>query len=742
MVAELKWYYALKKSTLEGARELLILLPKVVFVHALAMIMDVVKFLSFLKKIILKKIIFIPFIMMLFLFFYYTFLISGKPDRKVFEEKLLPSFYYDVGIVIRDQEGRLAGSMAQPQSFNEHPSLFLEKTPDFFWSLMKEQYDPHLDFDNNATSFLNGAWQNPRYFNGMDAFAPFVESMDVLSRMLWEQEFSVRSNPTLTQQLVTAFSLKHLPKVADNRERLGLSKTFYHQLKKDGGVNFKRWLLSEKSLFFVEGKGFGFRDAAEIFFGKEVLKLTELEQIILLAMYKKPYRIDRSLKVQNQQWESIKEEATKIVDASALISNSFYMKSQISKLKQPKIPYFPDTLMEVVGKITPQNQEAFTTLPSRSQALLGSTKEIVSQELDTLSQDYNINPKSKIITNVSINFYLNDNFYFNRYMNRSLEHLNLSSAWISVVNDKGEFVRIFQKNSSYKNPPEIGNVAKLFTGILFANRGDKYYTKYCNKRIDDMPSLGGTKQCRGNSWVDARRLFATDSLLPLYDGFTKYQVKDKQGEKSHYTPIYMKELEVLYRNLSLRTLQNNEPREDLGLGKLQMSPLDFQVSLHKITQLLYQDNSNFFDAKLIKAFEYHDINNTHIESPIKTFSLHSPTAISPMFQKFFNKEKKITLKTLFKTPIYKSYGTLQWMRNYVNVKFLFAQESHINGTHWLVGGFKKSGKFYSFVIHVEDPALSKTSINQAIQQMLELTLKSLNNPAKMKHQYMKMIYDD
>ncbi|CAA6800802.1 MAG: Unknown protein [uncultured Sulfurovum sp.] len=742
MVAELKWYYALKKSTLEGYKELLILLPKVVFVYALAMIMDVFKFLSFLKKMLLKKIVFIPFLVMLFLFFYYTFLISGKPDSKTFEDKLLPNFYYDVGIVIRDQEGRLAGSIAQPQSFNEHPSLFLEQTPDFFWSLMKEQYDPHLDFDNNATSFLNGVWQNPRYFNGMDAFAPFVESMDVVSRLLWEQEFSVRPNPTLTQQLVTAFSIKHLAKVSDNRERLGLSKTFYHQLKKDEGANFKRWLLSEKSFFFAEGKGFGFRDASEIFFGKEVLKLTEIEQIILLAMYKKTYRIDRSLKVQKEQWARIKEEAIKIVNASELISNSFYMKSQISKLTQPKIPYFPDTLMEVVGKITAQNQEAFTTLPSRSKALLGSTKEIIGQELDTLSQDYNINAKSKIITNVNINFYLNDNFYFNRYMERASENLNLSSAWVSVVNDKGEFLRIFQKNSSYQNPPEIGNLAKLFTGILFANRGDKYYTKYCNKRIDTMPSLGGTKQCRGNSWVDARRLFAGGSLLPLYDGFTKYKVKDTKGEQSHYTPIYMKEIEILYRNLALRTLQNNEPREDLGLGKLQMSPLDFQVSLHKITQLLYQNNTNFFDAKLIKDFDYHDINNTHIESPIKNFSLHSPTALSPAFQKFFEKEKKITLKTLFKTPIYKQYGTLKWMRNYIKVKFLFAQESHINGTHWLVGGFKKSGKFYSFVIHLEDPSLSKKSIKKSIQQMLELTLKSLNKPEQMKHEYMKMIYDD
>ena len=742
MIKELKWYYKLKKESFQGLRELVVLFPKIVFVYTLTVGMDMFTMLIFLKNMILKKIVLIPFSLMSLLFIYYLFLVGGEPDKKIFEEKLFPLFYYDTAIEIRDQEGRLAGSIGQPQSFSKNPSLFLEKTPSFLWSLLREKYDPNLDFENNATSLYTAIGTNFHYYNGVDLFTPFVASKELVVNAIWNQDLNIKFQKTLTEQLVVTFLRKHQTKMSKKESSFKLSKTFYHLLKKDKGANFKRWLLSEKSFFYSEGKGYGLRDTAEIFFGKRVELLNEVEQVMLVAMYAHPYDTDTSLKSQQKQWQELKHEAIALVKESELVNNTFLLTSRISKLSQPKIPYFPDSLMEVVGKITTQNQEAFSTLPSRSRELLGSTKEIIGQELDTFFQRYGINPKTKIITRANINFHLNDNFYFNRYLAKASENLKLENTWVSVVNEKGEFVRISQKNSSYTTPPKIGNLGKIFTALLFVDRGDKYYTKYCNKRIEEMKSLGGEKQCRDWAWVESRRLFASNNLLPLYDGFTKYKEKNRQGNASHYTPIYLKRIEILYRNLELQTLQNNEPREDLGLGKLQMSPLDFQVALHKTGQLLYHPQQIFYDAKLINNFDYHEIEDSHISSTVKNFSLHSPTAISPSFQEFFSKDKRITLKTILKTPIYKSYGKLQWMRNYLHIKFEFAQESHIDGTHWLVGVFKKSGHYYTFVIHIEEKSLSSYHVKKAMQQILELTLKSINKPSQMKHEYMKMIYGD
>jgi hypothetical protein len=744
MIKEIKWNLSLRKRDLQGLKDVTLTLSRTLLIHALIISSDMMRFFEFLKSMMGKKLIFIPLLIMLILLSYYLSLINGKPDEELFKEKIFPHFYYDTAIEIRDQEDRLAGTMAQPQSLVKNPSLFVKEVPSFFWSLLQEKYDPHLNFESNATRFHEALFENPRYYNGIDIAEPFIESKDLLWRAITKQDFSVHPNPTLTQQLIKTFLKKHpLPERKNNIERLKLAKTFFHHLKANNGANFKAWLLAEHTFFYLGANGYGFRDCAEIFFGKESDELSEAQQAILLAMYAHPYHLHLSLKEQKRVWNQIKSEAIKLVDASEIVPNQYAISSQISKMPQPKLPYFPDVLMEVVGQITPNNQENFSSLPTRSDTLLSSAKGVVSQELDKLFQTYSISPQSRLVTKVGINFYLNDNFYFNHYIKAELEAFNLESSWVSVVNEEGQFIRLYQKNSTFQKPPQIGNLGKIFTALLFADRGDKYYSKYCQKEAkDELPFEQGYSKCRQNAWVDARRLFASKRMLPLYDGFIKYRQQDRRGDNIYYTPIYMKKIEALYQNLALISLQNNEPRVDLGAGKLQMTPLDIQVALHKITQLLYNPNRRFYGAKLIKSFNYHPIEKSVIAPQAKAFSLDSPEQISPTFQKFFTKEKRIALQTIFKTPIYKSYGSLQWLRNYVTVKFVFAQESHQNGVHWLVGVFKKSGKYYSFTIHIKDKKLSKYEIRQSMQKILESTIKSISKPQKMKFEYMKGVFKD
>ncbi len=742
MIKELQWYYQVKKSNLEGYKELVILFPKVFLTYTMAIGMDIMKLVTFIKSIFLQRIIFLPLVILLFLLSYYLFIVAGKPDSKYFKEKVFPSFYYGSAIEIRDQKGRLTGSMAHPQNFTANPSLFIEDTPDFFWSLIKERYDTTLDFNNSATSFPEALFQNPFYFNGVDILEPFIESKNLVVRAVSEGDLSIKSNPTLTQQLVTAYLKRYQVEPLNNIEKLGQNKTFYHKLRNDNGANFKRWLFTQRSLFFIENRGYGLRDTSEIFFGKSLDRLTFAQEAILASMYAYPYQLDSSETEQLQQWKQIKKEAIRMVENSNATQERYRIVSRIEKFSKPKLPYFPDSLMELVGKITPENQEAFMTLPTRSQKLLGTTKAVISEELNMLFRRYSITPETKLVTKTHINFQLSDNFYFNRYMNKVLENENLPNIWISIVNERGEFIRLYQQNSTYQSIPPIGNLGKVFTALLFADRGDKYYTTYCNKSIEEEYYEKGNSRCQESAWVNALQLFSKPIQLPLYDGFVKYRQNGKQGIQTHYTPIYTNKIEILYQNLKLQTLQNNEPHQDLGLGKLQMTPLEFHVSLHKVTQLLYRPKSIFYDAKLIKAFDYHDINNSQVQNPLKHLSLHTPSAISNDFKKFFTPEKRVTLKTLLKAPIYRRYGTLKWMKNYIGIKFEFAQESHMNNVHWLTGAFKKSGKYYSFVIQLQNKELSKHEINRIIQKSLESTLQSINNPHKMKYQYMKHVFGD
>jgi len=744
MINEIKWFFSLKKLDPKSIKEGSSFIFKMLIVHSIILISDITKFIQFLGETITKKLIFIPLTIMLSLFGFYLFLISGDPDRELFKEKLLPKFYYDTAIEIRDQENRLAGTTRQPQSLVKNPSLFTPNPPPLFWSLLKEKYDPYLDFDSNATTSYQALFENPRYYNGIDILTPISESKKLIVHLLKEQDLSLSPNLTLTQQLINNFLGKHpLPQIDDNMDRLKLAKSFFHQLKSNKGSDFKAWLLSEKSFFFMEKRGYGLRDCAEIFFGKSIDSLSEAQQVILVAMYAHPYQLHLSQKEKNRSWKRIKEEAIAIIKNSNIIKKQYNLISIIKKMPLPKLPFFPDSLMEVVGQITPRNQESFSSLPTRSDALLGSTKDVIGQELDKLFQTYSVSPQNRLVTKVNINFHLKDNFYFNHYLKNRLESLNLSTVWVSVVNESGEFMRIYQENSNYQTPPKIDNLGKIFSSLLFADRGDKYYTQYCNKRAkDEIPLERGFSKCRESAWIDARRVFASKSMLPQYDGFVKYKQKDKKGNSIHYTPIYMKKIEALYNNLSLIPLQNNEPRVDLGAGKLQMTPLDVQVSLHKITQLLYNPSKLFYGAKLIKSLSYQNINKGVIDPNPKLFSLDSPEQVSPIFKNFFSKKKRVTIQTIFKSPIYQKFGSLQWLRNYLNIKFIFAQESHKDGVHWLVGVFKKSGKYYSFTIHIKNKTLSSYEIKKSIKKILESTVESINKPQKMKFEYMKRVFKD
>ena len=742
--SELRWNFYLREYTVEQFKKVTYSIGDFFMVYLIMFTADLWRVLKISREVLSKKLILIPLFILLALFAYYVSIINGKPNKALFEKEYFPKFYYHTAIEIRDLQDRLAGSMAQPQSLTTHPSLFVANTPKFFWDLLQEQYDPSLNFDDNATSFSEALMENPFYYNGIDITSPLKESKELMVNMLAKQNLKVELSPTLTEQLTRSRLVQKAGgDKKSNIERLKLAKTFFHSLKANGGMNFKAWLLSTRPFFLVGDKGYGFKDCAEIFFGRKPEDLSMEQQAIMVALYRYPYQLNLSLKEQQASWKKIKAEAISLVNGSEVSDHHYALVSKIEKMPLPKLPYFPDVLMEVVGKITPQNQAYFSTLPLRSKRLLNSIKEVVNQELDKLFQSYSISPKSRLVSQIGINFLIAPNYYFNHHLNKELDASKLSIFWVSIVNEKGEFVRLYQKNSAYQTPPQIGNLGKIFSLLLFANRGDKYYTKYCNKSAsDEIVQERGYAKCSSATWVDARRLFSSSKMLPLYDGFVKYRQRTNRGDSVFYTPIYMKSIEALYQNLALVPLQNNEPRVDLGAGKLQMTPLDMQVALHKMTQLIYRPNKVFYGAKLIKSFDYHSIKEGVVLPEVKHYSLESPEQVSPTFQAFFTKEKRITLQTLLKAPISQSYGALQWLKNYRNIQFVFAQESHENGVHWLVGAFKKGGKYYSFTLHVKEDKASKYAVMQEMKKILEKTMQSMNSPQKMKYDYMKQVFRD
>jgi len=733
---EVEWHFIMKRRLFAGFKELITIVPKIIGIYGLSIFIKMTRWWDFSKSIITQKIISIPLIVMGVLYGYYLYVVSGDANQKLFENRLLPFFYYDTAIEIIDKENRLAGTISQPNSFTANPSLIVNKAPKIFWKILIEKYDPKLDLNKSTSSFSNF------YLNGIDIIEPFRNTKDVLIDTLWEQKISIKSQKTLTQQLVDIFTKKYYQEKLSNIEKLELCREFYQPLTKNGGINFKRWLFGLKGFFYIDNIGYGLKDTSLIFFGKDLERLTPAEQTILASLYLHPFRLDSSPRVIEKQWKYIKREAIALIEESSIV-NRYIISKQIEKSPRPKLPYLPDRLMEVVGKITQKNREAFTSMPNRSKELLQTTREVIAQELDVLYKKYGINNKTKLVTKSYINFHLDDNFYFNKYMEEKINSNYIDNFWISIVNEKGEFVRLYQKNDTKNTPPQpIGNIDKVFTSILFTNRGDRYYTLYCNKSNENYPRERGNKRCNNRAWISALMAFAQTRQLPIYDGFIKYREISSRSDKIYYTPIYKRDIELLYKNLNLQKRYETDAYKDLGLGALKMTPLALQGAIHKVTQLIYRPNRPFYNAQLINKFDYYDINKSNITRKLKTVSLHSPSAISQTFRGFFTTQNRITMKTLLKAPIYRDFGTLQWLKNYIDLNFLFAQESHVEDNHWLVGLFQKDGKNYSFTIHLQDDELSSSKVKRFIKNILEVTLKSVNNPHQMKYQYMKNVFRD
>jgi hypothetical protein len=171
-----------------------------------------------------------------------------------------------------------------------------------------------------------------------------------------------------------------------------------------------------------------------------------------------------------------------------------------------------------------------------------------------------------------------------------------------------------------------------------------------------------------------------------------------------------------------------------------MTPLEFQVSLHKVIQMLYRPNAKAYDAKLIKSLAYHNIKHSNVEDKRIELSFDSPLIISKEFKAFFKRDKRITMQTLLKAPIYQIYGSLRWMRNYRNIKFKLAQESHLYNEHWLMGAFSRLGKYYSFVIYIGDDNLSKAQAKRKMQSVMELLIISINKANEIRHSYMENVF--
>ena len=655
----------------------------------------------------------------------YLYAIVGEPDQHKWKKQIIPMHIERIATKVRDVEGDVVGILANPNLKQSTKStLYINHIPSLYWEILKDREETYLDFDNKETGFW-GIINNPRSFNGVD---PIGVPKSIL--------LELRGGSSLTQQLVKNFygqdyfntltSSYYLNTIIRKWTELNEAKTFYHNLRANDGEEFKRWVSMYSPPLVSNGTVYGLESVSAVIFGKKPQDLAEYEQVLLSQMHKIPYYFS----------EGVYEERCRLIKHESKLDINRYFADDQAKQNQlnqqidgwvcPKHPQVPLDFYDILHSF---NKNVAGNLSTRVWKLAGSSMVLLRDELKAYKEKF---PKH-LITETGMTIDTSKNFAFKKGITHALSSIETrlgqrlfvdldgnityeerpqANIWISVVNAKGEIVRIYQRGNVHDRR-RIGSISKIFEAIALGHRGDKWNYLYCNEYFKGLGNAdgdtGGTCNNQGASAISAKEVFGKSKNLPLKSAFDKYYIRDTKGVTLIHKPINSLMLNQLHTEFGLhRDNLDGDMEYEFSFGLINSTPLNIQKSMHMLSTLLYPTES-YRDVHIIKSLQYKTIDDeTFHDGGVKRDMYASKLSASLVL--LFDANTKEYMRTVLKAPISHPGGTLRSFRSIKGYKTLFIK-SGTSGTQkdgedatqnkWVAGAVKVNGKNYSFVIMVD-----------------------------------------
>ena len=599
-----------------------------------------------------------------------------------------------------------------------------------------------------------GIWNDPRSFNGIDAIG-------IPSAILHK-----RGGSSLSQQLVKNFygqdyfrkqtSFHSVNTLLRKWQELNEAKKIFHNLRANDGEEFKRWVAMYSPSLVSAGSVYGIESVAAMVFGKKPKNLSESEQVLLSNMYKYTHYFNgkahdnKCKKIKNRSKIDIKTyfegDQNKIRELTQNIENW-------TCTDKPRVPLaFYKNMLEkgTKGRLIIGNPHI------RIWGWAGTSASILRFETDAYKEKH----PNHLITEAKMTVDVPKNITFKKGVDQafikvenslgSRLYVNLdddttsnkdqANIWVSVVNEDGEIKYIYKRgNTSYKR--RIGSVSKIFEAIALGNRGDEwnyYYNESFKGLHNSDGNTGGECQDNSNNNIySARKAFGASKNLPMRSAFDKYIVKNKTGIKIIEDKIDDKKLQEIYSSFNLIRDNNATLKYELSFGLTNSTPFNLQKSIHKLTHLLYDNDSAYKEAHITKSLKYKVIKDETLINGKKNSSLHSKN-INQTTREMFDTSTKIYMKTVLKSALNpKLNGTLKSFNNITGFETLFMKsgttDKDVNGetltqSKWVVGAIKVKGKAYSFVIMVdnENGIGKRVGHYEIIKPIFHEIVKSLN----------------
>ena len=676
------------------------------------------------KNILLQGAIFSAIVTLLGLSFY-LYAILGEPNQEKWEQKIFPKHIAQIATKVYDSTDKMIGGVVNTklQNSNKH-TFYVENVPKLYWNILKFREEIYLDFNNDKTGIM-GIIKNHRSFNGIDPIG-------IPSAIL-----KGRGGSSLSQQLVKNFygqdffnsktSFRVLNTILRKSQELIEAKTFYHNLRKNNGEEFKRWIAMYPPSLVSNGSVYGIESVSAVVFGKKPKNLTEVEQIILSEMYKYTYYFRG--KVNKIKCQRIKKGAK--IDIRKYFQGNDKKIAQLNRdidrwscPNEPRVPFaFYDDMKQQDSK----GKAIIGNPNNRIWEWASTSASTLKDELDNYRKHY----QNRLITEAKMSIDVPKNIEFKDNINRTLKivenslgsrlKVNLdgnqddnrtqANIWVSVVNKIGEIVYLY-KRGNIKYRRRIGSISKIFESIALGNRGDKWNYYYCNEPFRGLHNSNGSQggECKDNSdenIYSARRVFGASKNLPMKSALEKYVIKNKQGVKIINDRVSDKTLQDIYRGFNLGRDNNTSMRYELSFGLVNSTPFNLQKAIHKLANILYY-RGNYREAHLIKSLKYKTIVDSYIEKGgVESDNIYLK---SINIQNLFSSNTKEYMRTVLKSALNRDYGTLRSFNSISNFQQLFMKSGttdkivgtkRLTQSKWVAGAIKVQGEPYSFVIMVE-----------------------------------------
>ena len=717
------WLFQLKYAPFYS-ESMVILLPLIILISLPIWLPKI--FLSLLEgKNILVKVLIIGLTSLFMATLVYAYVILGKPNQEKWKIELFPKHISQIATKVYDSTNNMIGGLySRDLNDTNKGTFYVEYVPPLYWDFLKFREEFFLDFNNTETGVW-GIYKNPRSFNGIDPMGiPNAVSKG-------------RGGSSLSQQLVKNFygqnyfreqtNFHTLNTLLRKWQELDEAKIFYHNLRQNGGEEFKRWVAMYPPSLVSNGSVYGIESVSAVVFGKKPKNLTEVEQIILSEMYKYTYYFSKE----------IGERKCKLIKNGAKVDIAKYFKGNQEKITQlnqeiddwscpqkPRVPFgFYHDLQEQDAK----GRAIIGNPNNRIWEWASTSASTLRSELNAYKREHN----NTLITEAKMTVDVPKNIAFKDGINKALEkvenrlqhrlYVNLdgdkedertqANIWVSVVDEKGEIKYIYKRGNTAL-PRRIGSVSKVFEAIALGNRGDSWDTYYCNEPFQGLHNSDGKQGgvCQNNSnenIYEAREVFGASKNLPMKSALEKYVVKNEKGITIVEDRISDEKLKEIYKSFNLTRDNNVSMRQELSFGMTNSSPLNLQKSIHKLTHLLYYQGG-YQEAHITKSLKYKRIKNSAILKGGEVRNLYAK-AIQKSTKAMFDTQTKRYMQTVLKSAVTQHYGTLKSFDTISSFQTMFMKsgttDKPVKGetrtqSKWVAGAIKVKGKPYSFVIMV------------------------------------------